>query len=322
MPPPPVPKKKHEHAIVAVTVVSGAGLRDCERFGKMDPYVTVRLDDSSRSTTVVKGGGTDCKFGDELLYHVDERPMSLMVDAFDKESIGKDDHIGSGEVTLDGPNKVKIGAPLGVTVELTAPGDDAGKGGAGQVELQVLFQIDATPLLKCGFLEKKSSTWPSWDRRWFELRGEILVYFHDVSGSRRLAGELSLADCKEVRSSTAPDKRDAEWELVHNSRTYRFASENEEETLEWITACTAAMSGIACEGPPPIDAPSPAHSDAMAEDSDGSPRGKSAPREAAFVRKYLSTMTGKPAKGEVGMRLSAIHLQYLTVCSLCVPGYV
>jgi hypothetical protein len=314
MPPPPVPKKKHERGVVTVTVVAARNLRDMERFGKMDPYVTVRLDEAARSTAVVKGGGCACEFGDELLYHVEERPTSLCVDVFDKEKVGSDDHVGSGEVTLVG--KKIVGGGLSETVVLHE--------NFGEVDLQIRFQHDGTPLTLSGYLEKKSSSWPRWDRRWFELRGTLLVYYHeDASGSKRAAGEVSLLECTDVRSSTVPDARESEWELLHEARTYRLAAGSDEEALAWIEACRAHISG----DPPGTDSAevgSPTRDDAMAV-SEGTPRGRSAPREAAVVRKYLSAMTGKPAKGQVRI-VGGTANSYQRCCTLtfplCAPGHV
>ncbi len=292
MPPPPVPKKKHERGVVTVTVVAARNLRNMERFGKMDPYVTVRLEEASRSTAVVKGGGCACEFGDELVFHVEERPMSLCVDVFDKERVGSDDHVGSGEVTLAG--KKIVGAGLSETVALHED--------YGEVDLQIRFQHDGTPLVLSGYLEKKSPSWPRWDRRWFELRGTLVVYYHeDASGSKRAAGEVSLLECTDVRSSTAPDARDAEWELLHAARTYRLAAGSDEEALAWIEACRAHIpAGDGPQGTDSAEVGTPTRDDAMAV-SEGTPRGRSAPRQVATVRKYISAMTGKPAKGQVSI---------------------
>jgi hypothetical protein len=297
MPPPPVPKKKHERGVVTVTVVAARNLRDCERFGKMDPYVTVRLDDDSRSTAVVNAGGRSCKFGDMLVYHVEERPTSLFVDVFDKEKVGKDDHVGSGAVSLAG--KKIVGTPLKATVALDED--------AGEVDLQVSFEHDGTPLTLSGYLDKKSPSWSRWDRRWFELRGARVCYYHeDASGSKRAAGEVSLLECSDARSSTVPGARDAEWELVCTGRTYRLAAGSDEEAIAWIEACRALIPGLVAPKTIGTEAASPTRNDAMA-DSDGTPRGRAAPREAAVVRKYLSAMTGKPAKGQVSIEQNSVN---------------
>jgi hypothetical protein len=301
MPPPPVPKKKHERGLVTVTVVAARNLRDCERFGNMDPYVTVRLDDSAHSTAVVAKGGTDCEFGDVLTYHVEERPTVLLVDAWDKERVGKDDHVGQGELPLSRGAKI-VGETMTAWVPLLAKGLGPVWQGeptdmeAGEVQLQVRFTKDGTPLVISGYLDKRSASWPSWDRHWCELRGTALVFFNeDASGVRRAAGEVSLLECSGVRSSAAPDAREAEWELVHEKRTFRLAAASDEEAISWMDACRSVIPGLAEAA---AGDASPTRGDAMA-DGDATPRGRSAPREAALVRKYLAAMTGKPAKGQV-----------------------
>jgi hypothetical protein len=131
-----------------------------------------------------------------MTYHVDERPTLLLVDAWDKERIGADDHIGSGQLPI-APGSRLVGAAMTAWVPLKAPDDGREvREDSGEVQIQVRFTPDGTPLTLSGYLEKKKTSWPKWDKRFFELRGTTLAYFsEDASGARRAAGELSLLDC-------------------------------------------------------------------------------------------------------------------------------
>ena len=320
MPPPPVPKKKHERGVVTVTVVSARELRDCERFAKMDPYVTVRLGDCALHTQVVAGGGTDPVFDETMTYHVEERPTVLLVDAWDKERIGADDHIGSGELPI-GKGSRLVGAAMTAWVPLVAPDDGREvREDSGQVQVQVRFTPDGTPLTLSGYLEKKSPSWPKWDKRFFELRGSTLAYFsEDASGAKRAAGEVSLLDCTDAQSSAAPGALEGEWELFSSKRTFRLAAASDEECMKWIDACRAVIPADVAAATATAEEGTPTRDDAMAE-GEATPRGRSAPRETAAVRKYLAAMVGKPVRGEdlfESLKSGVLLCELVNRCGFC-----
>ena len=286
MPPPPVPKKRLERGVIHVTVTNARSLRNMERFGRMDVYATVRVGGCAHNTSVAEKGGTDPQWNETLTFHVSERPSSILIDAWDRESVGKDDHIGAGELVLAG--KLSNTAQIAQRVSLEAAD---GTGDAGDISLRVRFEADGSPLVISGHLEKKSPNWPKWDRRWFELRGDSLCYFSEsASGAKQAAGEVKLGEATTARSSTAPDRRDCEWELVTDKRTYRLVAGSDEECVAWIDACLQLIGGA--EEPS-----SPSRGDALAE-GETTPRGRSAPKAQLQARKYLVALTGKPAKGQ------------------------
>ena len=92
--------------LLIIQVTEGKNMRKTEWFGKSDNYVVVKscttlgqTDAFEKSGRVVKGGGTDCEFGDEFAINVCHHKR-INVEVWDSDALGKDDLIGKVEIDL------------------------------------------------------------------------------------------------------------------------------------------------------------------------------------------------------------------------------
>eukprot|EP01055_Gregarina_sp_Pseudo9_P003596 Gregarina_sp_Pseudo_9__3595@NODE_3756_length_565_cov_405_659696_g3439_i0_p1_GENE_NODE_3756_length_565_cov_405_659696_g3439_i0NODE_3756_length_565_cov_405_659696_g3439_i0_p1_ORF_typecomplete_len123_score13_78C2/PF00168_30/7_3e10_NODE_3756_length_565_cov_405_659696_g3439_i0119487 len=83
-----------------VTVHAGRDLKQQGWFDKLDPYVTLKLGETSKTGAKHGDAGDRSLFGDTLTLDWDmETPLEIQVD--DDDLINKDDHVGSVSVTAD-----------------------------------------------------------------------------------------------------------------------------------------------------------------------------------------------------------------------------
>ena len=81
-------------------VLEGKNLKNKDLFGKMDPYVVIRVGTESKRTSVVKNGGCNPVFNDTFTFNVIPGINQLELETYDKDFLS-DDFIGSGRLPLD-----------------------------------------------------------------------------------------------------------------------------------------------------------------------------------------------------------------------------
>lgn len=81
-----------------------------------------------------------------------------------------------------------------------------------------------------GWMCKRSPAFhKKWQRRWFELRGNVLVYFRDVKDKSEACGSIMLNNHFEV-----VDGQDNEFALKMMKRTYILQAPTEKEKTDWM----------------------------------------------------------------------------------------
>jgi hypothetical protein len=83
-----------------LTAFRGEGLKNRQRFGKQDPYLTMKIGNQTQKTKVHKKGGTEPSWEETFTYELDGKYTSLELGCFDYESIGSPNEIGSGIIPI------------------------------------------------------------------------------------------------------------------------------------------------------------------------------------------------------------------------------
>ncbi|CAI2164977.1 18567_t:CDS:2 [Funneliformis geosporum] len=84
--------------VLKVTVIEAKNLKDEDKIGKSDPYVTLNIGESTQKTTV-KGGDLNPTYNEEFLFDIDGQ-KALKIEVWDKDHLNKDDLIGKNDVKL------------------------------------------------------------------------------------------------------------------------------------------------------------------------------------------------------------------------------
>ena len=88
-----------------------------------------------------------------------------------------------------------------------------------------------------GWLDKKGGFRKNWNRRWFMLQNDCLIYKKEESGGN--VGSIPVSSIQEARRSTfesaSKQARPFEIELVTKERTYRFMAADEQNRTAWLT---------------------------------------------------------------------------------------
>ncbi|ORZ30132.1 hypothetical protein BCR44DRAFT_33472 [Catenaria anguillulae PL171] len=112
--------------------------------------------------------------------------------------------------------------------------------------------VDAEPVLKAGYLLKKNQAQRmrvSWSRRYFVIRGELLVYQQrDKDTEPVVAVNLRLSTVKPCDPTT---ERRFAFQIISNSKTYILQAENEEDMNSWIDSLQKAIGGALQSSNPP-----------------------------------------------------------------------
>ncbi|EPZ32192.1 C2-domain-containing protein [Rozella allomycis CSF55] len=84
---------------LGVVIMEGKGLKDKDVFGKMDPYINLRIGSQKWRSKTVTGGGKNPTWNQSISLGVITGTEALFVEAYDEDA-GKDDFIGSGSINL------------------------------------------------------------------------------------------------------------------------------------------------------------------------------------------------------------------------------
>jgi hypothetical protein len=113
------------------------------------------------------------------------------------------------------------------------------------------------PVQHCGYMNKKGGIRTNWLKRWFELRGSVLIY-KENEATQKVSGSIDLEICETARVSQfstfcpgvfGSDTKAAnahEIEIVAPERTYRFTCDDDAARDTWVAALQGAM-GTAAE---------------------------------------------------------------------------
>ena len=115
---------------IRVKPLSAQLLKDCDTFGKMDPYVTVTIGAETKKSKVAKDMGKLPNWQDELDFSMGGA-QSVYIAMFDHDTVSKDEFIGDVTVQLQ---EIYIRRNCTDTYELKNKGVDAGK-------IQIHFEI-------------------------------------------------------------------------------------------------------------------------------------------------------------------------------------
>lgn len=104
-------------------------------------------------------------------------------------------------------------------------------------------------VIKEGYLCKKGGRIPSWHKRWFNLKGDLLFYYRNVNDSKPL-GSIPLAGNKLVRHPDDPKlPNQYRFEIITSTGqaissthdSFLMYAESAEDARSWITAITKVM---------------------------------------------------------------------------------
>nr|XP_061807143.1 sesquipedalian-1-like [Nerophis lumbriciformis] len=105
------------------------------------------------------------------------------------------------------------------------------------------FESSSSPVDKEGYLFKKGDFRPSYHKRWFVLKGNLLFY-KDHPDDRDLVGLIVLDGCTvQLCESDEQFAFSLVWSEPEGLRPYKFAAEDQAEQESWIKALLSANHG-------------------------------------------------------------------------------
>ncbi|KAM4608125.1 sesquipedalian-1-like isoform 1-T3 [Discoglossus pictus] len=107
------------------------------------------------------------------------------------------------------------------------------------MKLAVSSQLALSPPEKQGYLLKKGSRHPSYQKRWFWLRGNVLLYWERQGDPHPPC--LILLEGSSV--SLRPSRLEFAFSLYSVSRVYKMAAECQQELESWVKALLSATLG-------------------------------------------------------------------------------
>eukprot|EP01057_Protomagalhaensia_wolfi_P006334 Protomagalhaensia_wolfi_Nauph_80__6333@NODE_989_length_1825_cov_357_605823_g746_i0_p1_GENE_NODE_989_length_1825_cov_357_605823_g746_i0NODE_989_length_1825_cov_357_605823_g746_i0_p1_ORF_typecomplete_len233_score64_69C2/PF00168_30/2_5e16C2/PF00168_30/2_3TTR52/PF01060_23/29TTR52/PF01060_23/17_NODE_989_length_1825_cov_357_605823_g746_i07651463 len=92
-------------------------MKDTDTIGKIDPYLKVTYGSAKKQTKPIKSGGSNCKFNKTIMFPEEHNIDKLSIEVWDADRIGKDDLVGSAEVSL--AKVLRSREEIGTVVTLT-----------------------------------------------------------------------------------------------------------------------------------------------------------------------------------------------------------
>jgi serine/threonine protein kinase len=99
-------------------------------------------------------------------------------------------------------------------------------------------------VVKSGYMRKQGGTFKTWQRRWFTLVDQSLVYFKDQGGAR--VGAIPLTDADTIAVAPLSEcKHQPAFKLIDADKRFVYISpDTPEEANSWVDACRKAASGV------------------------------------------------------------------------------
>eukprot|EP01112_Ceratiomyxa_fruticulosa_P022265 TRINITY_DN8099_c0_g1_i1.p1 TRINITY_DN8099_c0_g1~~TRINITY_DN8099_c0_g1_i1.p1 ORF type:complete len:385 (-),score=85.45 TRINITY_DN8099_c0_g1_i1:150-1304(-) len=212
------------------------------------PYIEVTHDNCTYQTEI--GASTPDIFWDEqflfLLGNNDENSNEvniengeLRVELFDSSLNEKNRHLGSAIVTLSNllMNPSAALRPQDVWCKFHSTAKSSVSG-----EVLLTLQFHPTPLLKQGFLYKKSSgILTKFNRRLFYLVDGMLIYIKDGMPG----GQTYLDNCKVEGKLDLKGKYKYGFKVIAEGEEKVYSAESEEERVSWVEAIVGASKAKA-----------------------------------------------------------------------------
>ena len=93
---------------LAIKVNTGVLKRDTELFGKMDPFVEIKIGNQTKRTTAHTNGGKYPRWNGEVLEFTITNEQEMKLTVFDEETVKKHDRVGEAIFFLHGVTKGEI----------------------------------------------------------------------------------------------------------------------------------------------------------------------------------------------------------------------